>query len=133
MESFHWQIISQISLGIGVVLLLAALFIAIKFRVISNIVSEISAKGGRAAAEAVPSPSVSRSLRAEENFFSEDLSDNKDGDIITVVVGQKKNEDISDTVVVGTKTDSQEDFRIVRNILLINADVEAIDNGGRNR
>lgn len=132
MDSFHWQIISQISLGIGVVLLLAALFIAIKFRVISNIVSEISAKGGRASAAAAPSPSVSRSLRAED-FFSDDMADDKDGDIITVVVGQNKKEDISDTVVVGTNTDSQEDFRIVRNILLINADVEAIDNGGRNR
>ncbi|HOA00409.1 hypothetical protein [Ruminococcus sp.] len=133
MSSFDWQVVSQISLGIGLVLLLAALVIAVRFRVISNLVSELTSKGGRAE-PASQSPSVSRSLRASENMAFDDQSDdNKDGDIITVVVGHKKKENISDTVVVGTKTDSGSDFRIVRNVLLINADVEAIDDHGRDR
>ena len=70
---------------------------------------------------------------SDEIFADENIDDNKDGDIITVVVGHKPKDNISDTVVVGTTTGGQNDFRIVRNILLINADVDVIDNGGRKR
>ncbi|MBR3667196.1 MAG: hypothetical protein IKN66_08580 [Ruminococcus sp.] len=133
MNSFYWQLISQISLGIGLVLLLVAVIIAIRFRVISNLVSELTSKGGTAE-KGLQTPSVSMSMRASDEFFAGDNSDdNKDGDIITVVVGHKQKDNISDTVVVGTTTGGQNDFRIVRNVLLINADVDVIDNGGKKR
>ncbi len=133
MNSFYWQLISQISLGIGLVLLLVAVIIAIRFRVISNLVSELTSKGGTAE-KGLQTPSVSMSMRASDEFFAGDNSDdNKDGDIITVVVGHKPKDNISDTVVVGTTTGGQNDFRIIRNVLLINADVDVIDNGGKKR
>ena len=87
MNSFYWQLISQISLGIGLVLLLVAVIIAIRFRVISNLVSELTSKGVTAE-KGLQTPSVSMSMRASDEFFAGDNSDdNKDGDIITVDVG----------------------------------------------
>ena len=133
MNSFYWQLISQISLGIGLVLLLIAVIITIRFRVISNLVSEFTSKGVTAE-KGLQTQSVSRSMRVSDEIFAdENIDDNKDGDIITVVVGHKPKDNISDTVVVGTTTGGQNDFRIVRNILLINADVDVIDSGGRKR
>ena len=61
MNSFYWQLISQISLGIGLVLLLIAVIITIRFRVISNLVSEFTSKGVTAE-KGLQTQSVSRYL-----------------------------------------------------------------------
>jgi hypothetical protein len=133
MNSFQWQIISQIFLGIGIVLMLTAVMLAARFKVISNTVSEIrSRKSSAEPAEKVHSAAMSiRPLDNENDTAAGD--DEADSGMITVVVGKKKKEDINDTIVVGNNKDKQNDFRIIRNIIVINADPDVIDGHRRTK
>ena len=133
MNSFQWQIISQIFLGIGIVLLLTAVMLAARFKVISNTVSEIKARKSPAEpAEKVHSAAMS--IRTFDNADDIGMSDEAiDSSMITVVVGKKKKEDISDTIVVGNNKDKKNDFRIIRNIIVINADPDVIDDNRRTK
>jgi hypothetical protein len=133
MNSFQWQIISQIFLGIGIVLMLTAVMLAARFKVISNTVSEIrSRKSSAEPAEKVHSAAMSiRPLDNENDTAAGD--DEADSGMITVVVGKKKKEDINDTIVVGNNKDKQNDFRIIRNIIVINADPDVIDDNRRTK
>ena len=133
MNSFQWQIISQIFLGIGIVLMLTAVMLAARFKVISNTVSEIrSRKSSAEPAEKVHSAAMSiRTFDNEDDTAAGD--DEADSGMITVVVGKKKKEDISDTIVVGNNKDKKNDFRIIRNIIVINADPDVIDGNRRTK
>lgn len=133
MNSFQWQIISQIFLGIGIVLMLTAVMLAARFKVISNTVSEIrSRKSSAEPAEKVHSAAMSiRPLDNENDTAAGD--DEADSGMITVVVGKKKKEDINDTIVVGNNKDKQNDFIIIRNIIVINADPDVIDDNRRTK
>ncbi|WP_028518228.1 hypothetical protein [Ruminococcus flavefaciens] len=133
MNSFQWQIISQIFLGIGIVLMLTAVMLAARFKVISNTVSEIrSRKSSTEPAEKVHSAAMSiRTFENEDDPAAGD--DEADSGMITVVVGKKKKEDISDTLVVGNNKDKKNDFRIIRNIIVINADPDVIDDNRRTK
>jgi hypothetical protein len=48
-------------------------------------------------------------------------------------VGKKKKEEVSDTIVVNKGKDKKNDFRIIRNIIVINADPDVIDERGRTK
>jgi hypothetical protein len=126
--------ISWICLGIGLFMLLITIIVAIRFRVISNFVSELTEKKGSSdPLTASSSATAGMSVRTGEGSVGADASqEEKDEDIITTVVGSKPRENISDTVVVGGKNGGSDDFRIIRSILLINADVDVIDEYRRN-
>ena len=44
MDSFYWQIISVVFLIIGILLLLFTAYLAARYKVVGNLVSEIKAK-----------------------------------------------------------------------------------------
>ena len=74
------------------------------------------------------------SIRTFDNADDIGMSDEAiDSSMITVVVGKKKTEDISDTIVVGNNKDKKNDFRIIRNIIVINADPDVIDDNRRTK
>ena len=52
---------------------------------------------------------------------------------ITVVVAKKKQENISDTIVISNNDEKKKDFRIIRNIIVINADPDVIDGHRRTK
>lgn len=134
MTSFEWQIISQIFLGIGIVLLLTAFMLAARFKVISNTVSEIrSRKSPAEPADKVHSAAMSIRTLNENADALGPADEELDSSMITVVVGRKKQEEISDTIVVGNNKDKENDFRIIRNIIVINADPDVIDDNRRNK
>ncbi|WP_303824957.1 hypothetical protein [Ruminococcus flavefaciens] len=128
MDSFEWQVLSEIFLGIGIVLFIAALFLTIRYRVISNLISDMKER------KLSPGP-----VRAQGSFTrdmidaEEELSSEADADAEgpwTVVVAPKKEESSDGTVVV-RKKDDEEQFIVTSNIVVINADVDVIDNGRR--
>jgi len=134
MNSFEWQIISQIFLGIGIVLLLTAVMLAARFKVISNTVSEIRSKNSPAEpAEKVHSAAMSIRTFNDNTDGLGSLDDEIESGNITVVVGKKKKEEVSDTIVVNKGKDKKNDFRIIRNIIVINADPDVIDERGRTK
>ena len=135
MNSNDWQMISWICLGIGLFMLLITLIVAIRFRVISNFVSELTEKKGSSdPLTASSSATAGMSVRTGEGSVGADASqEEKDEDIITTVVGSKPRDNISDTVVVGGQKGGSDDFRIIRSILLINADVDVIDEHRSNK
>ena len=134
MGAFEWQIISDIFLGIGIVLLLTAFMIAARYKVISNTVSEIrSRKSPAGPVEKVQLAAIDiRSLDSRASGIDPTEDEIESGQI-TVVVGKKKKEVANDTVVVGNGSDKKNDFRIIRNIIVINADPDVIDDHRRTK
>ena len=127
MSSFYWQILSEIFLGIGIVLLLTAILIAARFRIISGLVSELRA--GRNAPAPVMAATSEKSIRSGEADVHGDPGDGLEEGEITVVVAPKSGKAADDsTVVVGSGKD---DFRITHSILVISGDPDVIDNNGR--
>ncbi|EWM54435.1 hypothetical protein [Ruminococcus flavefaciens] len=137
MNSFYWQVISYISLGLGIVMILIALFIAVRFGVFANLFSGLMAK--KTISDPIAATNTTSnilSLKTERDMYEREKAsadEGKDDDIITVVIGKKSKENISDTIVVANGSDSNSDFRIIKNVLLINADVDVIDDHRRNR
>lgn len=129
MDSYYWDIISYIFLGIGLVLLLIAFIIAARFKVISNTVSEIRSRRG------VAEP-VDNALSAAMNNRSQEIEgaagDVVDSGLITTVVGQKKADNTGDTIVIANDKDKKNNFKIIRNIIVINADPDVIDDNRKN-
>lgn len=129
MDSYYWDIISYIFLGIGLVLLLIAFIIAARFKVISNTISEIRSRRG--VAEPVDNAlSVAMSIRSHE--LDGAAVEAVDSGLITTVVGQKKAENTSDTIVIANDKDKKNNFKIIRNIIVINADPDVIDDNRKN-
>lgn len=127
MDSFDWKIISDIFLGIGIILFIAAVILTIRYRVISNMISDL--KVGKMSPEQFRTPSaITLSLRSTDAGLSAPPESDEDGPW-TVVVAQKQEENTDSTVVVGNKKSSAGDFAITSNIVVINADVDVIDNG----
>ena len=134
MTSFQWQIISEIFLGIGIVLMLTAFMIAARYKVISNTVSEIrSRKNPAGPAENVHSAAMN--IRSRDIDIVSDIPTEEEIDSgqITVVVAKKKQENISDTIVISNNDEKKKDFRIIRNIIVINADPDVIDGHRKNK
>ncbi|MDD7516496.1 hypothetical protein [Ruminococcus flavefaciens] len=134
MTSFQWQIISEIFLGIGIVLMLTAFMIAARYKVISNTVSEIrSRKNPAGPAENVHSAAMN--IRSRDIDIVSDIPTEEEIDSgqITVVVAKKKQENISDTIVISNNDEKKKDFRIIRNIIVINADPDVIDGHRRTK
>ncbi len=126
MSSFYWQIISDIFLGIGIVLFVTALLIALRFRVISGIISEIRSRNSvPAPVRSTPSMKIDITGGNSRKAAEEDVFDGNDSGEITVVVARRNDTADDATVVVGNS--GQEDFRITNNILVINADPDIID------
>ena len=127
MDSFDWKILSEIFLGIGIVLFSAAVILTIRYRVISNLISDL--KVGKMSPEPFRTPSaITLSLRSTDAVLSAPPESDEDGPW-TVVVAPKQEENTDGTIVVGNKKGSAGDFSITSNIVVINADVDAIDNG----
>ncbi len=127
MDSSYWQIISVVFLIIGILLLLFAAYLAARYKVVGNIVSEIKAKKHTSepitefhSADMVRRSSMPETVvdNVKENFYD---------DNITTVVGKTKSDTVNDTVVVSRNSSADSDFRIIRNIILINADPDVID------
>ncbi|SHM73000.1 hypothetical protein [Ruminococcus flavefaciens] len=134
MTSFEWQIISQIFLGIGIVLLITAFMIVARFKVISNTISEIrSRKSPAVPVENVHSAAINMRTVSNNTAVPDITEDEIASGNITVVVGKKKQQDISDTLVVANNKDKKNDFRMIRNIIVINADPDVIDGNRRNK
>lgn len=134
MTSFEWQIISQIFLGIGIVLLITAFMIVARFKVISNTISEIrSRKSPVVPVENVHSAAINMRTVSNNTAVPDITEDEIASGNITVVVGKKKQQDISDTLVVANNKDKKNDFRMIRNIIVINADPDVIDGNRRNK
>lgn len=127
MDSYDWQIISRIFLGISIVLFISALILTIRYRVISNMISDIKVRKMSPEPFRAPS-SINLSLRSTDSELSAPPESDEDGPW-TVVVAPKQEENTDGTVVVGNKKGSAGDFSITSNIVVINADVDAIDNG----
>ena len=129
MDSYDWQILSHIFLGIGIVLFIAALILAIRYRVISNLISDIKVR--KMSSEPLRATStINLSLRSTDPELSAPPESDEDGPW-TVVVAPKQEEFTDGTVVVGNNKNSESDFIITSNIVVINADVDVIDNGRR--
>ena len=127
MDSFEWQVLSEIFLGIGIVLFIAALFLTIRYRVISNLISDMKER------KLSPGPVRAQGSFTRTKIDAEELSSEADADAEgpwTVVVAPKKEESSDGTVVV-RKKDDEEKFIVTSNIVVINADVDVIDNGRR--
>ena len=127
MDSSYWQIISVVFLIIGILLLLFAAYLAARYKVVGNIVSEIKAKKHTSepitefhSADMVRRSSMPETVvdNVKETFYD---------DNITTVVGKTKTDTVNDTVVVSRNSSADSDFRIIRNIILINADPDVID------
>ena len=129
MDSFDWQIISEIFLGISIVLFISALILTIRYRVISNMISDIKVRKMSPEPFRAPS-SISLSLRSTDSELSAPPESDEDGPW-TVVVAPKQEGTTDGTVVVGNNKSSESDFVITSNIVVINADVDVIDNGRR--
>lgn len=124
MNSYQWQLISWIFLVIGILLLILTVFIAARYKVVANLVSEIKAKKH----PSEPLKEVHSAAMVAKGSVTETVVDNEnDTDYITVVVGKKKSEPVNDTIVVNRSNGSENDFRILRNIIMINADPDVID------
>lgn len=132
MDSFFWQVLSYITLSLGLLLLAAAAVLAVRYKIFSLILSESRTKG------------VSEMDMAPETPITLDMTDMpvtvhpaverkevpaEEGDNVTMVVARKKRDTGDMTVVVSRKPvpDKGEGFRITRNILLINADPDVVD------
>ena len=127
MESFDWKILSEIFLGIGIVLSVSAIILAIRYRVISNLISDM--KVGKMSPEPFRTPStITLSLRSTDAEPSAPPDSDEEGPW-TVVVAPKQEEDTDGTVVVGNNRNSGKDFTVTSNIIVINADVDVIDKG----
>ena len=124
MNSYQWQLISWIFLAIGVLLLIMTVFLAARYKVVANLVSEIKAKKR----PSEPLKEVhSAAMVAKGGVTETAVNNGNDEDYITVVVGKKKVETVNDTIVVNRNNSSENDFRILRNIIIINADPDVID------
>ena len=127
MSSFYWQIISDIFLGIGIVLLITAVLIALRFRIVSGVISEIRSKNSiPAPVRTTPSMKIDITGGTSRNTAVDDVPEEPDSGEITVVVARRNDaEDDGATVVVGNGR--KDDFRITNNIIVINADPDMID------
>ena len=135
MDSFYWEILSEIFLGIGIVLLLVAVFLAFRYRIISNIISDVASQKRIPAIPDMPPPVTPEFSKDTVGDYpvitgsSEPFAD-ESGEITVVVARGKKQADDGATVVVDRAEEGKEsDFRITRNIILINADPDVIDGG----
>ncbi|MBP5580665.1 hypothetical protein [Ruminococcus sp.] len=130
MDSYDWQILSHIFLGIGIVLFIAALILTIRYRVISNLISDIKVR--KMSPEPLKAAStINLSLRSTDPELSAPPESDEDGPWTVVVAPVQDEENIDSTVVVGNNKNSESDFIITSNIVVINADVDVIDNGRR--
>lgn len=130
MDSYDWQILSHIFLGIGIVLFIAALILTIRYRVISNLISDIKVR--KMSPEPLKAAStINLSLRSTDPELSAPPESDEDGPWTVVVAPVQDEENIDSTVVVGNNKNSESDFIITSNIIVINADVDVIDNGRR--
>lgn len=129
MSSFYWQILSEIFLGIGVVLMLTAILIAARYRIVSGMISELRA-GKITASNAGTVPQIMNDIKDIAGAEEEELRRELENGEITVVVAPKKEEETDATVIVSNE-DKNSDFRITRNILVINADPDVIDSNWR--
>ena len=90
MDSFDWKILSEIFLGIGIVLFIAAVILTIRYRVISNFISDL--KVGKMSPEPFRTPSaITLSLRSTDAGLSAPPESDEDGPW-TVVVALKQEE-----------------------------------------
>ena len=128
MDSYDWQIISRIFLGISIVLFISALILTIRYRVISNMISDIKVRKMSPEPFRAPS-SINLSLRSTDSELSAPPESDEDGPWTVVVAPKQEEEDMDGTVVVGNNNSSESDFIITSNIVVINADVDVIDNG----
>ncbi|WP_295079543.1 hypothetical protein [Ruminococcus sp.] len=129
MSSFYWQILSEIFLGIGIVLMLTAILIAARYRIVSGMISELRS-GRSTASHAVTVPQVMNDITDIAGAEEEELRRELENGEITVVVAPKKDDETDATVIVNNE-DKNSDFRITRNILVINADPDVIDSNWR--
>ena len=124
MNSYQWHLISVIFLAIGVILLICAVLIAARYKVVANLISEVKAKNR----PSEPLKEVHSAATADKGGVTETAVNNgDDDDYITVVVGNKKTGPVNDTIVLSKNNSSLNDFRILRNIIMINADPDVID------
>ncbi len=124
MDSHSWQMISQIFLWLGILLLICTVVIAARYKVVANLVSEIKAKKS----PSEPLKEVHSAVMSGSGSVTETaVNAQNDDDNITVVVGRKKAETVNDTIVVSRNSGPENDFRIIRNIIVINADPDVID------
>ncbi len=145
MNSSYWQMLSYISLIIGILLFLAAAFLALKFKVISIIAYERKAR----------KKNYNKSDDASENEVKTDpreffISQNYAGntvipannnsvqnsggeDDMTVVLGRKNSVSDEGTVIIGQQRGGtpqgniSDDFAIVKNIIVTSADFSEIN------
>ncbi|MCR5600876.1 MAG: hypothetical protein K6G33_09085 [Ruminococcus sp.] len=124
MDSHSWQMISQIFLWLGILLLICTVVIAARYKVVANLVSEIKAKKS----PSEPLKEVHSAVMSGSGSVTETaVNAQNDDENITVVVGRKKAETVNDTIVVSRNNSPENDFRIIRNIIVINADPDVID------
>ncbi|MBP5433461.1 hypothetical protein [Ruminococcus sp.] len=131
MSSFYWQILSEIFLGIGVVLMLTAVLIAARYRIVSGMISELRA-GKNTAQSSMAAPRARTDPMALADADDEEFREELEKGEITVVVAPKKEETADATVVVSVEGE-EGDFRMTRNILVINADPDVIDSKWRSK
>ena len=124
MNSDQWQLISWIFLVLGLLLLILTVFLAARYKVVANLVSEMKAKKR----PSEPLKEVhSTAMVAKGSVTETAVNNGSDEDYITVVVGRKKAETVNDTIVVNRNNSTENNFRIIRNIIMINADPDVID------
>ena len=127
MDSFYWQIISVVFLIIGILLLLFTAYLAARYKVVGNLVSEIKAKKHPSETITEFHPAVMERAGSVTETIANNADITDDDDYITVVVGKKKADTMNDTIVVSRNDAAENDFRIIRNIISINADPDVID------
>ena len=132
MDSVFWQVLSYITLSLGLLMLIVAAILAVRYKIFSMIFSDFRTKESteiEMAAESTLSLDLPESSM-ERAPVSRTVNNDSDGsDNVTMVVSRKKQDKGDMTVVVSRKPagGKADDFRITRNVLLINADPDVVD------
>ena len=132
MDSVFWQTLSYITLSLGLLLLAVAAVLAVRYKIFSLVLSEFRSKEATEM-DMAPETPVSLEMPQLRETPSAAVNERKDtadeSDNVTMVVAKKKPDKGDMTFVVSRKSSAveKEDFRITRNILLINADPDVVD------
>jgi len=129
MNMIFWRVISNISLVLGIILMIAAIALAFRYKIFSMILSDSGKKTAAERSSDTVTPIIlkipERDTKAE--YMPAAGAESGPDDNATMVVRKKKNRS-ADPVIGGNRTEEKkEDFVITRNILVISADPDVVD------
>ncbi len=129
MNMIFWRVISNISLVLGIILMIAAIALAFRYKIFSMILSDSGKKTAAERSSDTVTPIILKipERDTETEYMPAAGAESGPDDNATMVVRKKKNRS-ADSVIGGNRTEEKkEDFVITRNILVISADPDVVD------